>query len=644
MTPKASRKPIGIGAALTAAVAALAGAAVLAALLLGYRGARQASDTLVDARAAATLEQTAGHLISGVDGVVGLVQALRQAVEEGRLTPATPAFSDTVAVLMKAVPQATRVQLATPGRVTRWAAASPYHPAELVLDPDMPGPTDVPRWLPPSLDTLTQQPEIAFEAPLRYAGKALGRLTVTLTLNQLSMFLRDLPRPAGQVPFILYGRDLVVAHPNLAGKALTALPTRRVLADPQLEAFPPLWMDPDHSVGRVRMADGTIAAWRTMHAGTDEPWVIGSYYQGDLIADQRAGLFLLAGLGAAILLIAIVAAWGVSKPFARPIEALAAAARQIAVNGPDASIHLPASGLRELQAAGEAFLTMRHGLAEREQIRDLFGRYVPRSVVDDLLTRDGAIEIRPERRAVSLLFTDLQGWTSLAETLPPEQVTDILNGYFAALSHEVTAAGGIIVDFIGDSLFALFGAPVANADHAARALSCAFALDRAAQAFNAQLAGRGIRLGVTRIGVHTGLATVGSFGAADRLKYGAAGDVVNAASRLEGTNKVFGTRLLVSRSVLDQTPPATDWAARPVAQVQVVGRDADLELWEVAALPPPWGKEWVEIYSALASAAPESLARLVTYCDAHPSDGVAAKLLAEARYSGPGVKVSLLTK
>ncbi|WP_052711336.1 adenylate/guanylate cyclase domain-containing protein [Elstera litoralis] len=167
---------------------------------------------------------------------------------------------------------------------------------------------------------------------------------------------------------------------------------------------------------------------------------------------------------------------------------------------------------------------MRHGLVEREQIRDLFGRYVPRSVVDDLLMRDGAIEIRPERRAVSLLFTDLQGWTGLAETLPPEQVTDILNGYFAALSHEVSAAGGIIVDFIGDSLFAMFGAPVAAPDHAARALRCAFAIDRVAQAFSAEQAARGVPLGVTRIGVHSGLATVGSFGAADRLKYGAAGD------------------------------------------------------------------------------------------------------------------------
>jgi len=644
MPPKQAPRTIGIAAALTAAVGALVGAAVIASLLLGYRGARQASDTLTDARAAATLEQTAGFLLAGVDGVVDLAQALRQAVDDGRIEPGTPAFAETVSVLLKAVPQAARLRVATPGRLTRWTGADPYHPTQTPLDAALPGPTEVPRWLAPTLDTVTQQPEIAFEAPLRRDGKPLGRLTVTLTLNQLSTFLRDLPRPAGQVPFILYGRDLVVAHPALAGRSLMELPTRALLADAQLEAFPALWMEADRTVGRVRMADGTIAAWRTMNAGTDEPWVIGSYYQGDLIADQRAGLIVLAGLGGVILLGAVGAAWGLSARFARPIEALADAARQIAIDGPDAAVPLPQSGLRELRAASEAFATMRHGLAEREQIRDLFGRYVPRSVVDDLLTRDGAIGIRPERRTVTPLFTDLQGWTSLAETLAPEQVTEILNAYFAALSDEVTAAGGIIIDFIGDSLFALFGAPDHAPDHAARALRCALVLDRVAEKFRREQAARGIRLGVTRIGVHSGLATVGSFGAAHRLKYDAAGDVVNAASRLEGTNKVFGTRVLVSRSVLDQTPPAPDWAARPVAQVRVVGRDSDLELWEVSPVPAPWGGDWADIYIALATSAGDALARLIAYAEANPTDGVAARLLLEARTVGPGVKIALSEK
>ncbi|MFY8106323.1 MAG: adenylate/guanylate cyclase domain-containing protein [Elstera sp.] len=644
MIPKDTSRTVGIAAALTTAVGALAGAAVIAALLLGYRGAKQASDTLRDARAAATLDQTAGFLISGVDGVVGLAQALRQAVDDGRLEPGTPAFAETVSVLLKAVPQATRLRVATPGRLTRWAAADPYHPVQMALDSSMPGPTEVPRWLAPTLDALTQQPEIAFETPLRRNGQVLGRLTVTLTLNQLSTFLRDLPRPAGQVPFILYGRDIVVAHPALAGQALRELPTRALLADPHLEAFPPHWMEADRALGRVQMADGTIAAWRTMNAGTDEPWVIGSYYQGDLIADQRAGLIMLAAVGGVILLVAMGAAWVLSRRFARPVEALAEAARQIAIDGPEAAVPLPQSGLRELRAASEAFATMRQGLAEREQIRDLFGRYVPRSVVDTLLTHDGAIGIRPERRTVTPLFTDLQGWTSLAETLAPEQVTEILNAYFAALSDEVTAAGGIIVDFIGDSLFALFGAPNLVPDHAAQALKCALALDRVAQKFSQEQAARGIRLGVTRIGVHSGLATVGSFGAAHRLKYDAAGDVVNAASRLEGTNKVFGTRLLVSRIVLDQTPPAPDWVARPVAQVRVVGRDSDLDIWEVSPLPPTWGSDWIDIYTALATGTTDALDRLTAYAHANPSDGVAARLLLEAGKVGPGVNITLSEK
>ncbi|WP_156994908.1 hypothetical protein [Elstera litoralis] len=92
--------------------------------------------------------------------------------------------------------------------------------------------------------------------------------------------------------------------------------------------------------------------------------------------------------------------------------------------------------------------------------------------------------------------------------------------------------------------------------------------------------------------------------------------MVNAASRLEGTNKVFGTRLLVSRTVLDQTPPAPEWTARPVARVQVVGRDGDLDLWEVSATPPPWADTWADLYQALASGASDALSRLVAYAAA----------------------------
>src|SRR5215831_12999628 len=135
--------------------------------------------------------------------------------------------------------------------------------------------------------------------------------------------------------------------------------------------------------------------------------------------------------------------------------------------------------------------------------------------------------------------------------MAPADLVRLLNSYFEAVCAPIQTHDGVIIDFVGDAVFAIFGAPIAHADHAARALACARDIDGVARAFAAARNAEGIALGRTRIGVHTGVATVGNFGSSDRLKYGAAGDVVNTAARLESANKFFGTHLLASRATVD---------------------------------------------------------------------------------------------
>ncbi|MBV8169206.1 MAG: adenylate/guanylate cyclase domain-containing protein, partial [Alphaproteobacteria bacterium] len=161
------------------------------------------------------------------------------------------------------------------------------------------------------------------------------------------------------------------------------------------------------------------------------------------------------------------------------------------------------------------------------------------------------------------------------------RVAQLLNPYFDELCRVVLAEGGMVNEFIGDAVLAYFGAPIEQADHAARAIRCARALDAFAEKFRKEQNDLGLPLGVTRIGVHSGTALLGNFGAEARFKYAALGDVVNTASRIEGLNKHFGTRACASRNVLDL---AGDPAYRMLGRVIVKGRTEALGIGEVLGI------------------------------------------------------------
>jgi adenylate cyclase len=218
------------------------------------------------------------------------------------------------------------------------------------------------------------------------------------------------------------------------------------------------------------------------------------------------------------------------------------------------------------------------GLRDRERIRDLFGKYVPPEVVDAVLTHPDALALGGEKREITVLFSDIEGFTALSEDLPPDRVLTLLNAYFEGVAAIIVAHGGIIIDFIGDAVFAVFGAPIAHPDHAQRGLAAARGVARFTAGFAAEQRQQGLALGRTRVGVHTGVAIVGNIGARDRLKYGAAGDVVNTASRLEGANKLFDSSILASAATIAH---AGDPDVRSVGGLILKGRSTPLEAYEV---------------------------------------------------------------
>jgi len=234
-------------------------------------------------------------------------------------------------------------------------------------------------------------------------------------------------------------------------------------------------------------------------------------------------------------------------------------------------------------SAGGAFLwrLVVEGRQKREMHR-AFKSYLAPEVLAEVLRDPEALRLGGETRDVTLFFTDLQGFTSLAETSEPQQLVGFLNDYFTRMCAPVLAQRGIIDKFIGDAIMAIFGAPAPTAQHGAAAVRAAVAALDVSAAIAAELRARGLPPIATRIGIHRGTAVVGNMGSASRFDYTAIGDTVNLAARLEGANKAFGTHCLVS---------ATAWAdvgdevlGREVGRVTVVGRAEPIRVFEPLAL------------------------------------------------------------
>lgn len=214
---------------------------------------------------------------------------------------------------------------------------------------------------------------------------------------------------------------------------------------------------------------------------------------------------------------------------------------------------------------------------QRQFIHNTFSLYLPPSFVKQIVDDPDKLVLGGERRDLSLLFTDIHGFTTMAEGLDSKDVGRVLNAYLDGMTAAVRKYEGTVDKFIGDAVFALWNAPLDVADYATKAVRCALDMDIFTEEFRKKMNAEGIPLSYTRIGVHAGAAAVGNFGSADRFSYTASGDAVNAASRLEGLNKTFGTRICVSDAAKVLCHGIT---FRPIGSVILKGKTEALDVWE----------------------------------------------------------------
>lgn len=221
---------------------------------------------------------------------------------------------------------------------------------------------------------------------------------------------------------------------------------------------------------------------------------------------------------------------------------------------------------------------------EKRRVKQLFGRYVSRDVFDRLIANPALATLGGERREMSVLFSDIRGFTSVSEKGRAEDIVAQLNEYFGRMVDVVFRHGGTVDKFVGDMVMALFGAPVADARHADHAVAAAVDMTRELDALNAKWAAGGRPVLDIGIGVNSGEMIAGNIGSDRIMSYTVIGDAVNLGARLESLNKDYGTRIIISASTRAQLTRAFD--LRPLGDVVVKGRTAPVAIFEVRAASP----------------------------------------------------------
>jgi adenylate cyclase len=229
-------------------------------------------------------------------------------------------------------------------------------------------------------------------------------------------------------------------------------------------------------------------------------------------------------------------------------------------------------------AGGAAYLSVVEE-GEKRRVRAAFLHYVNPEIADLLAEDPSRLRLGGERRPISVLFSDIRGFTGIAEHMPPEKLGEMLGQYLEAMTEVVFTHGGLLDKYIGDAVMAFWGAPVSTDDHAT--LCCRAALDMMAELerLNRGWADVGLpQLGI-RIGINSGMAIVGNFGSSQRFSYTAVGDTVNLASRLEHLNKEFGTGVLISGDT--RAAIGDEFVCREVGHTAVRGRTQATTMYEL---------------------------------------------------------------
>ncbi len=401
-----------------------------------------------------------------------------------------------------------------------------------------------PFWAHPFYAERTGLTNLNLFTPLWQDGRFLGLLVAVVGLQDLRSLVSGLNLADFENAYIRIGDRYLLAHSwplpaNLALSDRQPLPYLEQVGDPVLTAIAdPAAAQPAPSDMLANLDGFAVEAGGQTYlvveqriTGTDrQPWRVGAYaLEGRLVAPTDR-ILLLGGTGVIIAAISLFAILAFGRSLTESLKRLAGAARSVRAMDLDGAEPPEASGFRELDDAATAFRTMLGGL---KAIRT----YVPDRIVTHLMANGDDSHLKGEERDVTVLFTDIAGFSTLAEHWSAAQVASFLNEHFSLIAGCIAEEGGCVDKYIGDSLMAFWGAPDRQPDHAERAMNAALAIASAIRTDNRQREAEGRPTVRIRVGLHTGPVVVGNIGAPGRVNYTVVGDTVNTAQRIESLAK-----------------------------------------------------------------------------------------------------------
>lgn len=292
--------------------------------------------------------------------------------------------------------------------------------------------------------------------------------------------------------------------------------------------------------------------------------------------DRIVDLYVeLTYVSADFLFIALVLSVLLARSICRPLEEIHTTVKAVTANDLTARVQVRSND--ELGDVGQGINGMVESLDRTSRDRDSFGRYLCREIREEISA--GRVDFAGEMKRVTLLFSDLRNFTGLVEKNHPRDVLGILNQYFDEMTEAVKSHKGLILQYVGDEIEAVFGAPVGYEDHPEMAVKAALDMRARLAALNRRLADQGIPPLEHGIGIHSGAVLAGNIGSHERMTYTLVGDTVNAASRIEGLAKTHGTDIVMSKTTHDLLTGA--YEMEQLGPVQVKGKAERLIIYKL---------------------------------------------------------------
>ncbi|MBI5572038.1 MAG: HAMP domain-containing protein [Desulfomonile tiedjei] len=408
-----------------------------------------------------------------------------------------------------------------------------------------------------------------------------GVITADVSLEWLTKLVSSIRVGKSGYCFIISDTGTFITHPR---KEFITRESIFSLAEQYNE---PRW----RTIGRtmIRRQSGFVEA-RSLITGADSffafaripstRWALAAVFPQSELFSEVARLHQITVMVAfAGVLMLLLVSLMVARSIARPLRRMADAAEKVA----QGDLDLDLSDIRRRDEVGrlaESFMHMTEGLKDREFIRDTFGRYLTREVVNRLLESKDGLRLGGESREISMLMSDLRGFTALTAQMPPESVIAFLNRYLGKMLEILLDHRGQIDEIIGDGILAFFGAPETLEDHPARAVACALKMQAAMDEINALNERDGFPHLEMGVAVNTGDVVVGNIGSERRSKYGAVGSQVNFTGRVESFT--VGGQVLISHATYQRIADLV--SVRNVIEVEMKGVPGKVSLYDVSGI------------------------------------------------------------